>query len=96
MTSVMASRRQMEATEAYNRGDTVTAQALIDKNIFDLRAAASAAPAPAATSLAEQLRDYSATKGDFLSYGSSSSMGKSAAKQAFAKENANMARPVRK
>ncbi|MEO6417866.1 MAG: hypothetical protein ABIP39_00565, partial [Polyangiaceae bacterium] len=62
----------------------------------DLRAAASAAPAPAATALAEQMKDYSATKGDFASAKPSSDFGKSAAKQAFAKENANMARSVRK
>ena len=86
----------MEATEAYNRGDTVTAQNLIDKNIFDLKAAASAAPASAAPGLAEQWKDYSATKGDFASAKPSSDMGKVAAKQAFAKESANMARSVRK
>ncbi len=96
VASVLASRRQMEATEAYNRGDTVTAQALIDKNIFDLRTAASAAPAPAKAALAEQMKDYGDTKNDFGSAKPSSDMGKVAAKQAFAKESANMARSVRK
>ncbi len=96
VASVLASRRQMEATEAYNRGDVLGAQTLIDKNIFDLKAAASAAPAPAATALAEQMKDYSATKGDFASAKPSSDFGKSAAKQSFAKESANMQRSVRK
>lgn len=63
--SVLASLRQIEAAEAYARGDSGRAQALVDQNERDLRAAASAAPAPAATALAAQERSYAEAKKTF-------------------------------
>lgn len=63
--SVLASLRQIEAAEAYARGDGARAQALVDQNERDLRAAAAAAPAPVATALAAQERSYAESKKDF-------------------------------
>ncbi|APR86698.1 hypothetical protein A7982_12047 [Minicystis rosea] len=60
-TSVLASARQIEAAEAYARGDTARAQALVDRNMHELQAAATAAPA-AAPALAAQARAYDESK----------------------------------
>jgi Ca-activated chloride channel family protein len=64
-TSVLASVRQIEAAEAYERGDSARAQALTDQNLHELQAAASAAPAAAAPALMEQSRTYADSKRAF-------------------------------
>jgi Ca-activated chloride channel homolog len=91
-TSVVASRRQVEAAEAYNRGDTTAAQGLIDDNLRDLDAVKKFAPRAAAESLSKQMVDYKETKSGFASAAPTSVAGKSAAKRAVEKDTANMAR----
>ncbi len=90
--SALASIRQLEATEAYNRGEGARAQALIEENEVQIAAAATAAPAPAAEALQRQLDDYRATKGSFAAAPPTSTAGKAAAKAAAAKDLANMGR----
>jgi Ca-activated chloride channel family protein len=93
-TSALASQRELEATEAYARGDNDTAQRLIDQNIAALTTAAAAAPAPAATSLAKQRAAYQAHKAGFGSSAPDSLEGKAAAKRATEKELSNTDRSV--
>ncbi len=90
--SALASIRQLEATEAYNRGEGARAQALITQNENDLRAAATAAPKAAAEALDRQLADYGASKAAFASAPPASPAGKAAAKAGAAKDIANMGR----
>jgi Ca-activated chloride channel homolog len=92
--SVIASLRQMEATEAYNRGDGKRAQALIEENESQLAAAATAAPAPAAEALERQRADYGASKSAFAKAAPKSDEGKAAAKAGAARDIANMSRKV--
>ncbi len=91
-TSVVASRRQVQAAEAYNRGDTAAAQGLIDENLRDLDAVKAIAPPAAVESLSKQMVDYKETKSGFASAAPTSMAGKSHAKRAVEKDTANMAR----
>jgi Ca-activated chloride channel family protein len=88
--SVMASRRQIEAAEAYQRGDVTRAQGLIDQNVFELNAAATAAPAAAATSIMKQVREYETAKKTLAAAPPKSAEGKAAAKAATAKGIGNL------
>jgi Ca-activated chloride channel family protein len=90
-TSVIASQRQLEAAEAYARGDTARAERLIDTNMSELHAAQAAAPAPAATALQKQWAAYDVAKKSFHA-APTSVAGRAAAKEAFQSENANLAR----
>jgi len=90
--SVMASRRQMEAAQAYKRGDVKRAREIIDGNLDDLQAAAAAAPKAAAESMARQAKEYEDTRGAFDSAAPSSDEGNAAAKKAVEKDSSNMAR----
>ena len=90
-TSVIASERQLEAAEAYQRGDTQRAQQLIDQNMVDLKTAAAAAPAPVATTLQKQWTAYDVTKKSFHA-APQSIAGRTAAKAAFQDDSANLAR----
>ncbi|HSQ62643.1 MAG TPA: hypothetical protein VLM85_05495, partial [Polyangiaceae bacterium] len=90
-TSVIASERQLEATQAYARGDVARAQQLIDQNIASLGAVAASAPAPVATALAKQQAAYGATKKSF-SAAPQSVAGKVAAKHAYEVDSSNLAR----
>jgi Ca-activated chloride channel family protein len=90
--SVVASRRQLEAAQAYSRGDTLTAQSIIDKNIQDLDAVRAFAPPAAAAPLEAQGRDYRAMKGTFSAAAPQSEEGRAAAKSAFAKDSRNLTR----
>ena len=83
-TSVLASIRQIEAAEAYTRGDNARAQALINDNVRDLKAAATAAPAAMAPRIAAQWRDVQADQAAFAAP-PSSDKGRSAAKASAAK-----------
>lgn len=91
-TSVAASRRQVEAAEAYSRGDQARAQALIEDNLRDLKNAAASAPAPAATALERQMADYEQTKQGFAMATPESAAGKTSAKAAAAKQMGNFGR----
>jgi Ca-activated chloride channel family protein len=90
-TSTLSSARQIAAAEAYQRGDLAKAQALVEENLSELRAAAAVAPAPAATALENQQREYEATRAGFRAPPKSDS-GKAAAKASVAKDIANMDR----
>jgi Ca-activated chloride channel family protein len=89
VASVEASKRQIEAAEAYSRGDTARAQHLIQTNIASLGAAGHAAPAPVAAQLAQQAESYSSTYRDFASAPAASPRGRYAAKAAAASNMAN-------
>lgn len=91
-TSAIASQSQMEAAEAYARGDTERANRLIGENVALLEAAAVAAPS-AAPALRKQVDAY---KGDLSGFteDSASLGGKTAAKKAMAREYGNASRTV--
>ncbi len=76
--SVLASARQIEAAAAYARGDDRRAQALIDQNVTDLRAAAASAPAAAAP-LQAQVAEYEGNRKAFAAP-RASDVGRAAAK----------------
>ncbi|MFT3768739.1 MAG: VWA domain-containing protein [Minicystis sp.] len=89
-TSVLASTRQIAAAEAYARGDTAQAQALVDQNMHDLKAAEAAAPAAAAPVLAAQARAYGESKRVFAAPRSAGN--NAAVKAGAAKDFDNMGR----
>jgi Ca-activated chloride channel family protein len=90
--SALASLRQIEATEAYNRGDGARAQALISENQLELAAAASAAPKASASALQRQEQEYADAKKTFAAAAPTSVEGKAAAKAGAARDFANMGR----
>lgn len=90
--SALASIRQLEATEAYNRGDGAGARALIEENERELAVAATAAPKPIAEALQRQRADYGEAKRAFAAAPPASPEGKAAAKAGAAKDIANMSR----
>jgi Ca-activated chloride channel family protein len=90
-TSVIASRRELEASEAYAHGDQARARALIQQNVAAIATAAAAAPAPAASALAKQAADYESQLEEFKA-APTSTAGKSAAKKAVAKDSWNLSR----
>ncbi len=89
--SVIASARELEATEAYARGDSARASALIEQNLGDLRRAATLAPAPAVRALAKQLESYGAQRRDFAA-APGSAEGQVAAKRGYEVDSSNMSR----
>jgi Ca-activated chloride channel family protein len=80
--SVVTSERELEATRAYSRGEVARAQALIDQNMGELRAAQALAPAPAASALEKQWQSYGATKAVFSTAAPAGTVGKAHAKAA--------------
>ena len=90
-TSVVSSERELEAAQAYARGDQVTAKRLIQANMSALSSAAVSAPAPVAAALARQANAYGAQMHDFEAAPASDD-GKRAAKAAAAKESSNLGR----
>lgn len=91
-TSAVASRRQIEAANAYARGDIGTATRLAEENEQSLAAARAAAPAAEAAALDSQLQAYKDMKDGFVRVAPSSAEGKVRAKSAAAKEMSNIAR----
>ncbi|MDB4937755.1 MAG: hypothetical protein JWP87_4727 [Labilithrix sp.] len=91
-TSVTASRRQIEAANAYAQGDVARAAQLAEKNEQALAAAIAAAPAPAASSLGTQMKAYRSMRKGFVTVAPSSAAGKAAAKEAAVKDMGNMNR----
>jgi Ca-activated chloride channel family protein len=89
--SVFASVAQLEATEAYARGDKGRADGLLDQSIAALATAAAAAPAPAASALNRQIAEYKGRKTALDRANPWSEEGKTAAKRAFEfdRRNAN-------
>jgi Ca-activated chloride channel family protein len=90
-TSVIASERELEAANAYARGDVHRARELIDQNVAQLHAARAVAPVAAAPALDKQLQAYSETKKSFDA-APSSGAGRAAAKRAFQHDWENLAR----
>lgn len=86
--SVLASRRQMEAAEAFSRGDHVRAEELAQQNTLALRAAASALPPPMAAPLAVQADQFLEDKKEFQK-GSANDGAKAASKRAMQREFGN-------
>lgn len=93
-TSVIASRRQIEAANAYAQGDVARAADLAQKNEMALAAAMKAAPAPAATALGTQMKAYAETRKGFAKHAPQSAEGRAAAKEATAKDMGNLNRSV--
>lgn len=89
--SVLASKRQLEANDAYAHGDVTTARRLTTANETALAAAASAAPA-AAPALAAQQNAYAQQRTVFGSFAPSSARGKEAAKTGTASDLDNLSR----
>jgi Ca-activated chloride channel family protein len=90
-TSVIASERELEAAQAYTKGDVARANQLIDQNVKDLQAAATAAPVAAKPGLEKQWKEYDATKMKFHA-APGSAAGQGAAKGAYENEVKNLAR----
>ena len=87
--SVVASRRQIEATEAFSRGDNARAQALIQQNQVSLGQAAAAAPAAMRPKLEAQVNTYESDSKAFATGGSGA---RDATKKAMARELGNTGR----
>jgi Ca-activated chloride channel family protein len=81
-TSVLASKRQLEAANAYERGDVARATALAAQNEVALGSALAAAPPAAAPALTAQMKAYQAQKSTFHSAKPSSAEGKTVRKAA--------------
>lgn len=91
-TSVLASARQLEAAQAYAKGDIARATALSDQNQAALKDALAAAPAAAAPSIQAQMGAYADMKKGFVQFAPQSAAGKARAKSAAAKEISNLNR----
>ncbi|MCU0654998.1 MAG: VWA domain-containing protein [Polyangiaceae bacterium] len=87
--SALASLRQLEATEAYARGEQQRAQALIDNNVVDLEQARALAPVQLQGSLENQAMDYRSTRKHFEASPGSED-GKVAAKKSYHKDVLNL------
>jgi Ca-activated chloride channel family protein len=92
--SAIASRRQIEAADAYRRGDATRAQEIISENMADLDAAAAAAPEEEAESLENQKRKYDESRDRFRRTPPGSAAGRAAAKEATATDAANLERSI--
>jgi Ca-activated chloride channel family protein len=91
-TSAIASLRQLEAAEAYNRGDQRRAHELIEENVRALRGAATAAPPEDRERLEAQAETYTDTQGVFSHMPPGSAEGRAAAKRSAAQDVSNLDR----
>ena len=91
-TSVIASKRQLEAASAYARGDVATATRLTALNEAELGAAIAAAPAAAVPTITAQMNAYSEQKKDFTVHRPGSAKAKAVAKSAAMKDLDNLSR----
>ncbi|MDI3291184.1 VWA domain-containing protein [Polyangium sp. 15x6] len=91
-TSALASSRQLEAAAALEQGDMQAAQRIVDENIGALRAAAEAAPAPAATAIQAQVEAYERAKQEIHAAPPKSAGAKAAARSMADKEFSNLGR----
>ncbi len=89
-TSVQASQLQLEAAEAYAKGDALRAQTLMDKSEKDLDRAAAVAPPAMATSIFKQSAEYKSRRPMMAKPGTQA--GNIAAKKAVAEDNNNLGR----
>ncbi len=88
-TSVLASLRQIEATEAYARGDQQRARRLIEDNVARLQEAQAHAPPELAGSLGNQASAYKGTSQSFQA-SPASAEGKTAAKRSYHQDVLNL------
>ena len=93
-TSVIASRKQVEASIAYGQGNVALAAQITDENQKNLERARMAAPKAAAGALDSQMRAYGDMKRGFVNVAPSSAEGKAAAKSNAEKDMANSARSI--
>ncbi|HSO34876.1 MAG TPA: VWA domain-containing protein [Labilithrix sp.] len=93
-TSVVASRKQIEASNAYAQGNVALAAQITDDNERSLARAKLAAPQAAATALDSQMKAYGAMKRGFTTVAPTSAAGKAAAKQNTEKDLGNFGRSV--
>jgi Ca-activated chloride channel family protein len=91
-TSVIASKRQLEANEAWGRGDTARAEALTTQNLAALATAAAAAPSAVADGLHRQSGAYDTQAKAFATIAPTSEAGRIKAKAAAEKDNSNLFR----
>ncbi|MDB4945147.1 MAG: hypothetical protein JWP97_4681 [Labilithrix sp.] len=91
-TSVVTSRRQLEATDAYAAGNVALATSLTDENEKALAEVRAIAPPAATTALDSQLAAYGSLKRGYATVSPRSADGKAAAKTAAAKDIGNFAR----
>lgn len=91
-TSVTASKRQLEAANAYASGDVKRAEQITADNERVLAQAMAIAPAPVARGLAAQKSTYSALRESFARTAPESVAGKAAAKGSVAMDMGNLSR----
>jgi Ca-activated chloride channel homolog len=91
-TSVLASKRQLEAANAYARGDVARANQLTAQNEAALGSALAIAPAAAAPTLNAQRKAYSTQRRGFNEFKPSSAEGKAATKSAAVQDLDNLSR----
>lgn len=90
-TSALASLRQLAATEAFSRGDTATAQRLLDENLAELEQSAAAAPQAARPALERQRAEVAEAKSAFAAP-AASPKAREASKTSAEKNSANLSR----
>ena len=90
--SVVASRRQIEATAAYAQGDVARAAQITEANERDLAKAMAAAPAPAQLVIGSQMKAYQAAKKGFVNVSPTSAAGRAATKEAAVLDQGNFVR----
>lgn len=90
--SATASRRQMEAAEAYSSGDLRRAHQITEENLKALREAKASAPKPAAAALGNQITELEKAQSGFRSFAPQTAGGKAAAKAVRAREQMNAER----
>jgi Ca-activated chloride channel family protein len=90
--SATASLRQIEASEAYARGDTGRADQLLQQNQIAMKAAVAAAPAEEKESMQRQAADVSETRAKFKRAPVGSPAAKAAGKAAAWKSSENLSR----
>jgi Ca-activated chloride channel family protein len=91
-TSVIVSKRQLEAASAYAAGDVRRAETITAANEKALASAIAAAPPPAAAALETQKSAYAAARDGFAKVRPDSEEGKAAAKAGVAKDMGNLQR----
>jgi Ca-activated chloride channel homolog len=94
-TSVLASKRQLEAANAYARGDVARANQLAAQNEVALGSALAAAPPAAAPSLTAQMKAYSSQKRSFNAFRPSSVEGKAVTKAGAVQDLDNLNRATK-
>jgi len=88
--SAMSSLRQLDAVQAFGRGDASGARRIIDDNVASLEGVLRAAPESEAPAIARQIAEYKSTRRELSADGDEA---RTAAKAAAEKDSANLARP---